>query len=75
MTDRCQGEIRKENERAEACDTTSKEILVIKATDAAVQEEVMMITSDDTTLAHRAVKGSSGNVFSTAVATVAIAGL
>ena len=64
MTNGCQCQVGEENETSKATNARHEEILVIKSPNAAVEEVIVMITSNDTTLTHLTVKGTCRYVFS-----------
>lgn len=65
MTNGCQSQISEENETSKATNTRHEEIFVIESPNAAVEEIIVMITSNDTTFAHLTVEGPCRYIFST----------
>jgi len=69
MADGRQREIRKEHECSHTWDAAGEKVFVVEAANAAIQEQVMMITTNDTTFARVAMKGARRDMFSAACAT------
>lgn len=74
MTDWRQRKIRKQHERHKSRNTARIEELVIESSNAAVQEEIVMIARYYTGFTHRTMEGSCWYEFSAYVAAVSIAG-
>jgi len=73
MADRRQREIREQHERHKCRNAARVEEFVVEPANAAVQEEIVMITSYHAGFTHRTVEGSCRYEFSAYVATVAVA--
>jgi hypothetical protein len=72
MTNRCQRQVGKENQRHETGDACEQEVLVIKSPDATIEEVRMMITTNYAGFAHIAMKCPGRYKFSTRRATIPI---
>jgi hypothetical protein len=75
MADRSQRQIGKQDERTEARDTADVEIFVVESSNAAVQEEVVVVSSNDASFAHCTVESPRRDVFAAARAAISIASL